>query len=158
MRKYGEEFKREAVRLIQDGQSVASVARQLAIAESLLHNSGSGERSRPIPRDILSASSALRRATHRGTPEGRRSSSRSLCGADADETAELAARRPRSFVPRTTDSRHGVAPSANLLLDARNASRRPREVIVGDITHHLLPIIWLSPAALDLHGVKAGGK
>lgn len=47
----------------------------------------------------------------------------------------LQAIRPRRYVPRTTDSRHGVAPSANLLLDARNAPRRPREVIVGDITY-----------------------
>jgi transposase InsO family protein len=42
---------------------------------------------------------------------------------------------PRSFVPRTTDSRHTVAPSPNLLLAAENAPRRPREVIVGDITY-----------------------
>jgi transposase len=38
MRKYDEEFKREAVRKIHDGQSVASVARELGCAESLLHN------------------------------------------------------------------------------------------------------------------------
>ena len=38
MRKYDEEFKREAVRKTHDGQSVASVARELGIAESLLHN------------------------------------------------------------------------------------------------------------------------
>ncbi len=38
MRKYDEEFKREAVRKIHDGQSVASVARELGVAESLLHN------------------------------------------------------------------------------------------------------------------------
>ncbi len=37
MRKYDEEFKREAVRKIHDGQSVASVARELGCAESLLH-------------------------------------------------------------------------------------------------------------------------
>jgi transposase len=37
MRKYDEEFKREAVRKIQDGQSVASVSRELGVAESLLH-------------------------------------------------------------------------------------------------------------------------
>jgi transposase InsO family protein len=42
---------------------------------------------------------------------------------------------PRSFVPRTTDSRHTVAPSPNLLLDAQNAPQKPREVIVGDITY-----------------------
>jgi transposase len=37
MRKYDEEFKREAVKKIHDGQSVASVARELGCAESLLH-------------------------------------------------------------------------------------------------------------------------
>jgi transposase len=37
MRKYDDEFKREAVKKIHDGQSVASVARQLGCAESLLH-------------------------------------------------------------------------------------------------------------------------
>ncbi len=38
MRKYDDEFKREAVRKIHDGQSVASVARELGVAESVLHN------------------------------------------------------------------------------------------------------------------------
>ncbi len=37
MRKYDDEFKCEAVRKIHDGQSVASVARELGCAESLLH-------------------------------------------------------------------------------------------------------------------------
>ena len=37
MRKYDDEFKREAVRKIHDGQSVAAVARELGCAESLLH-------------------------------------------------------------------------------------------------------------------------
>jgi transposase len=37
MRKYDDEFKREAVRKIHDGQPVASVARELGCAESLLH-------------------------------------------------------------------------------------------------------------------------
>jgi transposase-like protein len=37
MRKYDDEFKREAVGKIHDGQSVASVARELGCAESLLH-------------------------------------------------------------------------------------------------------------------------
>ena len=41
----------------------------------------------------------------------------------------------RRFVPHTTDSRHAVAPSPNLLLDEKNAPRKPREVIVGDITY-----------------------
>ncbi len=38
MRKYDEDYKREAVRKIHDGQSVASVARELGVAECLLHN------------------------------------------------------------------------------------------------------------------------
>ncbi len=37
MRKYDDEFKREAVKKIHDGQPVASVARELGCAESLLH-------------------------------------------------------------------------------------------------------------------------
>ena len=37
MRKYDDEFKQNAVRKILDGQSVASVSRELGIAESLLH-------------------------------------------------------------------------------------------------------------------------
>ncbi len=37
MRKYDEEFKREAIKKIHDGQTVASVARELGCAESLLH-------------------------------------------------------------------------------------------------------------------------
>lgn len=43
--------------------------------------------------------------------------------------------RPRRFVPRTTDSRHTVAPSPNLLLDGKNAPHEPRQVSVGDITY-----------------------
>ena len=38
MRKYDEEFKREALRKVFDGQSVASVARELGVAEGLIHN------------------------------------------------------------------------------------------------------------------------
>lgn len=38
MRKYDEEYKQAAVKKIHDGQSVASVARELGVAESLLHN------------------------------------------------------------------------------------------------------------------------
>ncbi len=37
MRKYDEQFKQNAVRKILDGQSVASLARELGVAESLLH-------------------------------------------------------------------------------------------------------------------------
>ena len=38
MRKYDEDYKRQAVRKIHDGQSVASVSRELGVAQSLLHN------------------------------------------------------------------------------------------------------------------------
>ena len=38
MRKYDDEFKREAVRKVFDGQTVASVARELGVAEGLIHN------------------------------------------------------------------------------------------------------------------------
>ena len=38
MRKYDDEYKQAAVRKINDGQSVASVSRELGVAESLLHN------------------------------------------------------------------------------------------------------------------------
>jgi transposase len=37
MRKYDDEFKQAAVKKIHDGQSVASVSRELGCAESLLH-------------------------------------------------------------------------------------------------------------------------
>jgi len=37
MRKYEDEFKREAVRKILDGQSVASVARELGVSTAQLH-------------------------------------------------------------------------------------------------------------------------
>jgi transposase len=37
MKKYDEEFKREAVRKILDGQSVASAARELGVSTAQLH-------------------------------------------------------------------------------------------------------------------------
>jgi transposase len=37
MRKYDDEFKQQSVRKILDGQSVASLSRELGVAESLLH-------------------------------------------------------------------------------------------------------------------------
>ena len=46
----------------------------------------------------------------------------------------LRAIQPKSYVPRTTDSRHGKRMSPNLLLD-RGPVTRPNEVIVGDITY-----------------------
>ena len=51
----------------------------------------------------------------------------------------LRAIQPKRFVPQTTDARHTVAPSPNLLLDERNAPQSPREVVVGDITY--LPLL-----------------
>jgi transposase InsO family protein len=60
---------------------------------------------------------------------------------------ELQATAPLRFRPRTTDPRHTVAPSANLLLDAENAPQQPRQVIVGDITCLPLPTgKWGYPA------------
>ncbi len=58
MRKY-DEFKREDVRKIHDGQSVASVARELGCAESLLHRwkRDALEQSSEAEREVL----ALRR-------------------------------------------------------------------------------------------------
>jgi transposase len=38
MRKYDNEFKEQAVKKILDGQSVASVSREMGVAEGILHN------------------------------------------------------------------------------------------------------------------------
>lgn len=38
MKKYDLEFKQQAVKKILDGQSVASLARELGVAEGVLHN------------------------------------------------------------------------------------------------------------------------
>ena len=37
MRKYDDEFKKNAVKKVLDGQSVASLARELGVGENLLH-------------------------------------------------------------------------------------------------------------------------
>lgn len=47
----------------------------------------------------------------------------------------LRAIQPRRYVPRTTDSRHSEAASPNLLLDGKNAPRKPGDCLVGDITY-----------------------
>jgi transposase len=38
MRKYDNEFKEQAVKKILDGQTVASVSREMGVAEGVLHN------------------------------------------------------------------------------------------------------------------------
>jgi transposase InsO family protein len=72
---------------------------------------------------------------------------------------ELRAIRPRRFVPRTTDSRHGQQMSPNLLLERGLKVERPRQVIVGDITY--LPLQgggWAYLATrLDLYSRKIAG-
>ncbi len=47
---------------------------------------------------------------------------------------ELVAIQPKSFVPKTTDSKHGLGRSPNLLLD-RPTPQALNEVFVGDITY-----------------------
>jgi transposase InsO family protein len=47
----------------------------------------------------------------------------------------LRAIQPRSFVPRTTDSRHRLGYVENLLLEMSLPPDRPNEIIVGDITY-----------------------
>lgn len=46
----------------------------------------------------------------------------------------LKAIQPKSFVPKTTDSKHGLARSPNLLEGGKKAAR-PDEIYVGDITY-----------------------
>ncbi len=48
---------------------------------------------------------------------------------------DLKAIAPKRFVPRTTDSNHGLAVSANLLQNAANTPLNKGEVFVGDITY-----------------------
>jgi putative transposase len=43
--------------------------------------------------------------------------------------------QPKSFVPRTTDSRHLLGYSPNLLLKEKLPPKKPKQVIVGDITY-----------------------
>lgn len=50
------------------------------------------------------------------------------------QQAGLQAIQPRSFIPRTTDSRHNGPFSPNLLLD-RDFPTAPGQVLVGDITY-----------------------
>ena len=58
------------------------------------------------------------------------------------KSANLVAIQPKSFVPKTTDSRHHMKRSPNLLLTEngdRKRATRPHEILVGDITY--LPIL-----------------
>ncbi len=48
---------------------------------------------------------------------------------------DLKAIAPKRFVPRTTDSKHGLATSPNLLQNPANAPLDKGEVVVGDITY-----------------------
>ena len=79
----------------------------------------------------------------------RRYGSRRICFELCDEGIEIGRHRirrimreqglkaiqPRSFVPRTTNSRHGLGYSPNLLLEMRLPPDAPLKVIVGDITY-----------------------
>ena len=47
----------------------------------------------------------------------------------------LRAIQPRSFTPKTTESKHGLPVCANLLQDGTNAPTGKGEVFVGDITY-----------------------
>ncbi len=47
----------------------------------------------------------------------------------------LKAIRPKRFIPKTTDSKHGFGYSANLLKNPLNAPTQNGQVIVGDITY-----------------------
>lgn len=47
----------------------------------------------------------------------------------------LRAIQPKSFVPRTTDSRHHLGYSPNLLLKEELPPKRPKQILVGDITY-----------------------
>ena len=47
----------------------------------------------------------------------------------------LRAIQPKSYVPRTTESRHGLGYSPNLLVGEQLPPSRPGQVVVGDITY-----------------------
>lgn len=71
----------------------------------------------------------------------------------------LRAIQPRSFVPRTTDSRQTRKPSPNLLLERDVLATGPNQVLVGDITY--IPLgggKWAYLATwLDLFARKLAG-
>ena len=62
MRKYDDEFKQQAVKKILDGQSVASLSRELGVAESLLHKwrRAKLEASSDLEKEVLELKKRLR--------------------------------------------------------------------------------------------------
>ena len=62
MRKYDDEFKQQAVKKILDGQSVASLSRELGVAESLLHKwkRAKIETSSDLEKEVLELKKKLR--------------------------------------------------------------------------------------------------
>lgn len=62
MRKYDDEFKQQAVKKILDGQSVASLSRELGVAESLLHKwrRAKLETSSDLEKEVLALKKRLR--------------------------------------------------------------------------------------------------
>jgi transposase len=62
MRKYDEEYKRQAVRKIVDGQTVASVSRELGVSENQLHNwkKRKMEAATDAERDVMALKKELR--------------------------------------------------------------------------------------------------
>lgn len=62
MKKYDDEYKREAVRKIFDGQTVASVSRELGVSENQLHlwKKRTHESSTDAERDVIALKKRLR--------------------------------------------------------------------------------------------------
>lgn len=62
MRKYDNEFKQQAVKKILDGQSVASVSRELGVAEGVLHawKKAKLEKSSDLEKEVLELKKKLR--------------------------------------------------------------------------------------------------
>lgn len=62
MRKYDDEFKQQAVKKILDGQSIASLSREIGVAESLLHKwrRAKLETSSDLEKEVLELKKRLR--------------------------------------------------------------------------------------------------
>lgn len=149
MRKYVAEFKREAVKKIHEGQSVASVARELGCAESLLHRwkRDALDVSSDSEKEVIALRKKLREVELKaeGVNVGR-------CVVRLQmKRLGLRAIAPKRLMPQTTASRHTVGPSPNLLLVEANAPDAPGEVIVGDITYlQLSMLLAISPTVPGL--------